>query len=162
VFRFKQFYENVFTEMSNLGEVEEMMVVDNLGEHIVDNVYVKYSSEEYAENAMKNINGRFTMGEKSSLTTRLLQTSVTPNASSILTVAANAEVIATICTLNHVLALSRMISLLKCICYTPNTVSRRNLNSVLDLETGIVAKKRIIANAEETAIIIAMKMTIII
>jgi len=44
VFRFEQFYENVFTEMSNLGEVEEMIVVDNLGEHIVGNTYVKFSS----------------------------------------------------------------------------------------------------------------------
>jgi splicing factor U2AF subunit len=50
--------------MSNLGEVEEMIVVDNLGEHIVGNVYVKYSTEEYAENAMKNINGRFYNGRK--------------------------------------------------------------------------------------------------
>ena len=50
--------------MSNLGEVEEMIVVDNLGEHIVGNAYVKFSSEEYAENAMKNINGRFYNGRK--------------------------------------------------------------------------------------------------
>lgn len=62
--RFEQFYENVFTEMSNLGEVEEMIVVDNLGEHIVGNAYVKFSTEEYAENAMKNINGRFYNGRK--------------------------------------------------------------------------------------------------
>ena len=35
-----------------------MIVVDNLGDHLVGNVYVKYSDEEYSENAQKNINGR--------------------------------------------------------------------------------------------------------
>jgi splicing factor U2AF subunit len=27
------------------GEIEDMIVVDNLGDHIVGNVYVKYSDE---------------------------------------------------------------------------------------------------------------------
>lgn len=41
-----------------------MIVVDNLGDHIVGNVYVKYSEEQYAENAQKNTNGRFFNGKK--------------------------------------------------------------------------------------------------
>lgn len=41
-----------------------MIVVDNLGDHIVGNVYIKYSEEEYSENAMKHINGRFFNGKK--------------------------------------------------------------------------------------------------
>lgn len=41
-----------------------MIVVDNLGDHIVGNVYVKYSAEEYSENAQKHINGRFWNSKK--------------------------------------------------------------------------------------------------
>lgn len=41
-----------------------MIVVDNLGDHIVGNVYVKYSDEDYSENALKNVNGRFWNGKK--------------------------------------------------------------------------------------------------
>jgi splicing factor U2AF subunit len=34
--------------MSQFGEIEDMIVVDNLGDHIVGNVYVKYRDEEYS------------------------------------------------------------------------------------------------------------------
>ena len=50
--------------MSQYGEIEDRIVVDNLGDHIVGNVYVKYSDEEYSENALNNINGRFFNGKK--------------------------------------------------------------------------------------------------
>ena len=50
--------------MSQYGEIEDMIVVDNLGDHIVGNVYVKYSEEEFSENAHQNINGRFFNGKK--------------------------------------------------------------------------------------------------
>lgn len=46
------------------GEIEDMIVVDNLGDHIVGNVYVKYTEDDYSENAQKNINGRFFNGKK--------------------------------------------------------------------------------------------------
>lgn len=41
-----------------------MIIVDNLGDHIVGNVYVRYTNEDYAENAIKNIHGRFFNGKK--------------------------------------------------------------------------------------------------
>lgn len=41
-----------------------MIVVDNLGDHLAGNVYVKYSDEDYAENAQSKINGRFFAGKK--------------------------------------------------------------------------------------------------
>jgi splicing factor U2AF subunit len=50
--------------MSKYGEIEDMIVVDNLGDHIVGNVYVRYINEDYAENAIMNINGRFFNGKK--------------------------------------------------------------------------------------------------
>lgn len=50
--------------MMKYGEIEDMIVVDNLGDHIVGNVYVKYSEDEFSENAQKHINGRFFNGKK--------------------------------------------------------------------------------------------------
>lgn len=41
-----------------------MIVVDNLGDHLAGNVYVKYSDQEYSEAAFKQINGRFFNGKK--------------------------------------------------------------------------------------------------
>ena len=41
-----------------------MVIVDNLGDHIAGNVYVKYTEEEYAENAEKNIKGKIYNGQK--------------------------------------------------------------------------------------------------
>lgn len=39
---YDEFFEEVFTEMEEkYGEVEEMNVCDNLGDHLVGNVYVK-------------------------------------------------------------------------------------------------------------------------
>jgi splicing factor U2AF subunit len=39
---FEEFYEEVFAELAKYGEVEEMHVCDNIGEHMIGNVYVKY------------------------------------------------------------------------------------------------------------------------
>lgn len=50
--------------MMKYGEIEDMIVVDNLGDHIVGNVYVKYSDEDFAENAQKHTNGRFFNSKK--------------------------------------------------------------------------------------------------
>lgn len=33
--------QEVFAELQKYGEIEEMNVCDNLGDHLVDNVYVK-------------------------------------------------------------------------------------------------------------------------
>ncbi len=39
---FEDFYEEVFTELAKFGELEEMVVADNIGDHMIGNVYVKY------------------------------------------------------------------------------------------------------------------------
>eukprot|EP00743_Colponemidia_sp_Colp-15_P001220 GILK01001340.1.p2 GENE.GILK01001340.1~~GILK01001340.1.p2 ORF type:complete len:276 (-),score=30.32 GILK01001340.1:579-1358(-) len=59
---FEDFYEEVFSELMNYGEVEEMNVCDNIGDHLVGNVYVKFASEDQAEKAFKALNGRFYAG----------------------------------------------------------------------------------------------------
>lgn len=41
---FDEFFEEVFVECeSKYGEIEEMNVCDNLGDHLVGNVYIKVS-----------------------------------------------------------------------------------------------------------------------
>ncbi|CAK9303470.1 unnamed protein product [Gordionus sp. m RMFG-2023] len=57
---FDEFFEEVFTELEDkYGEVEEMNICDNLGEHLVGNVYVKFRKEEDAEKAELDLNGRW-------------------------------------------------------------------------------------------------------
>ena len=41
------------------GEIEEMNVCDNLGDHLVGNVYIKFRREEDAEKAVKELNNRW-------------------------------------------------------------------------------------------------------
>ncbi|CAD7955697.1 unnamed protein product [Amoebophrya sp. A120] len=59
----EQFYEEVFQEMANFGEIEDMVVVDNISDHMVGNIYVKYYREEDAEKALENLTGRYYGGE---------------------------------------------------------------------------------------------------
>ena len=57
---FDDFFEEVFTELEEkYGEIEEMNVCDNLGDHLVGNVYVKFRKEEDAERAVNDLNNRW-------------------------------------------------------------------------------------------------------
>ncbi|KAL7852637.1 hypothetical protein SRHO_G00184220 [Serrasalmus rhombeus] len=61
---YDEFFEEVFTEMEEkYGEVEEMNVCDNLGDHLVANVYVKFRYEEDAEKAVLDLNNRWFNGQ---------------------------------------------------------------------------------------------------
>ena len=42
---FEGYYEEVFMEMAKFGEIEEMVVADNIGDHMIGNVYLKYQDE---------------------------------------------------------------------------------------------------------------------
>ncbi|XP_059855464.1 splicing factor U2AF 26 kDa subunit isoform X4 [Delphinus delphis] len=58
------FFEEVFTELQEkYGEIEEMNVCDNLGDHLVGNVYVKFRREEDAERAVAELNNRWFNGQ---------------------------------------------------------------------------------------------------
>ena len=47
---YDNFFEDVFVECEDkYGEVEEMNVCDNLGDHLVGNVYIKFRHETDAE-----------------------------------------------------------------------------------------------------------------
>ncbi|TFJ85902.1 hypothetical protein NSK_002722 [Nannochloropsis salina CCMP1776] len=59
---FEDFFEEVYEELAKFGEVEGMHVCDNLGEHMIGNVYAKYADEEEADEARQALNGRFYAG----------------------------------------------------------------------------------------------------
>lgn len=56
------FYEEIFEEFKSFGKIEDIQVCENLGDHMVGNVYVKYVDEEDASNALMGLNGRYYAG----------------------------------------------------------------------------------------------------
>ena len=65
---FDYFYEDIFSELaSNYGEIDAMNVCENLGDHLLGNVYVRFSTEEEAGRAAASLNQRFYGGNLFSL-----------------------------------------------------------------------------------------------
>jgi splicing factor U2AF subunit len=60
---FEDFYEDAYVEFSKSGEVLELNVCDNVAEHLLGNVYIRFSNEEQAQNAMNTLKGRFYAGK---------------------------------------------------------------------------------------------------
>jgi len=60
--QFDEFYEEIFEELQGFGELEDVQVCENLGDHMVGNVYVKYADEEDAEKSLKSLYGRYYAG----------------------------------------------------------------------------------------------------
>ena len=60
---FEDFYEDIFLELAKFGEIEHLCVCDNLADHMVGNVYVKYRDEESAARALQGLQGRFYAGK---------------------------------------------------------------------------------------------------
>jgi splicing factor U2AF subunit len=57
---YDEFFEEIFVELEDkYGEIEEMNVCDNLGDHLVGNVYVRFHKEEDAEKAVAELNNRW-------------------------------------------------------------------------------------------------------
>lgn len=59
---FEDFYEDIFEELANYGEIENLNVCDNISDHMVGNVWVKFSEEEEAVQALTALQGRFYNG----------------------------------------------------------------------------------------------------
>merc|ERR1739838_647012 len=60
---YDDFFEDIFLQMEDkYGEVEEMNVCDNLGDHLVGNVYIKFREEEDAAKAVTDLNNRWYNG----------------------------------------------------------------------------------------------------
>jgi splicing factor U2AF 35 kDa subunit len=60
---FEDFYEDIFLELDKYGEVEHLCVCDNLADHMVGNVYVKFRDEEGAARALQGMQGRYYAGK---------------------------------------------------------------------------------------------------
>ncbi|ELP95030.1 splicing factor U2AF 35 kDa subunit, putative [Entamoeba invadens IP1] len=60
---FNEFYEDVFSQIQNYGEVEEFIVCGNDNDHMMGNVYVKYTKEEEAKKAKDELTGRYYAGK---------------------------------------------------------------------------------------------------
>lgn len=56
---FDEFYDELFEEFDKFGKIEEIQVCENLGEHMVGNVYVKFDDEEFAADALQKLHGRY-------------------------------------------------------------------------------------------------------
>ncbi|KAJ1434698.1 hypothetical protein B484DRAFT_417361 [Ochromonadaceae sp. CCMP2298] len=56
------FYEEIFEEFSKYGKLEDIQVCENLGDHMVGNVYVKYYDEEDAQEALTKNHERYYAG----------------------------------------------------------------------------------------------------
>jgi splicing factor U2AF subunit len=53
---YDNFFEDVFVELEDkYGEIEEMNVCDNLGDHLVGNVYIKVSFIDILQDPVANI-----------------------------------------------------------------------------------------------------------
>jgi splicing factor U2AF subunit len=61
---FDDFYIDVFDEVAKFGEIEEMHIADNLVDHLVGNVYVKYVNEEDAQKALETVGARYYKGRQ--------------------------------------------------------------------------------------------------
>ncbi|GBG80639.1 hypothetical protein CBR_g31099 [Chara braunii] len=59
---FEDFYEDIFEELAKYGELECLHVCDNLADHMIGNVYVKFNEEEQAAAALRGLQGRFYAG----------------------------------------------------------------------------------------------------
>lgn len=56
---FDEFYEDFYVELAQLGSLVEMHVCDNVGEHLIGNVYARFEWEEDAQRAIDALNNRW-------------------------------------------------------------------------------------------------------
>lgn len=61
---FEDFYEDVFLELTKYGHIEHLCICDNLADHMVGNVYVKFKDEEAAAKALRGLQGRYYAGKE--------------------------------------------------------------------------------------------------
>lgn len=59
---YEDFYEDIYLELAQFGEIENLNVCDNLADHLVGNVYVKFRDEDDAARALLALQGRYYAG----------------------------------------------------------------------------------------------------
>lgn len=65
---FEGFVEDIFEEVRKCGEVENIAICENLTDHMIGNVYIRFAQHEEAEAAVKMLSGRFYNGTHSART----------------------------------------------------------------------------------------------
>ncbi|KAM6502236.1 splicing factor U2AF 26 kDa subunit [Amanita muscaria] len=60
---FDAVYEDLYCELSKFGHLLELHVCDNVGDHLIGNVYARYEWETEAQAAVDNCNQRWYAGE---------------------------------------------------------------------------------------------------
>lgn len=53
----------MFLEIAKYGEILELNILDNIGDHLLGNVFIKFVTEKDAENVMQNISRRRYRGQ---------------------------------------------------------------------------------------------------
>jgi len=56
---FEDFYEEVFMELANYGEIDDLIVCDNVGEHLLGAVYIKFVREDEAIKCVEATRNRY-------------------------------------------------------------------------------------------------------
>ncbi|BGP41084.1 hypothetical protein JCM10449v2_005053 [Rhodotorula kratochvilovae] len=59
---FDKFYEDVYCELVKYGNLLEMHVCDNVGDHLIGNVYARFEWEDQAQRAVDDLNKRWYAG----------------------------------------------------------------------------------------------------
>ena len=52
------FFEDMYMELSKYGRIDQLHIADNLGDHLIGHVYVKFSDEEEASDCLEALQGR--------------------------------------------------------------------------------------------------------
>lgn len=61
--QFDEFYDDMFCQLAQYGELLEMHVCDNVGDHLIGNVYARYKFEHEAQTAVNALNDRWYDGK---------------------------------------------------------------------------------------------------
>lgn len=61
--QFDDFYQDMFIELGKVGDLVEMHVCDNVGDHLIGNVYARYETEDDAQRAVDALNSRWFNGK---------------------------------------------------------------------------------------------------
>jgi splicing factor U2AF subunit len=64
VTHFEDFYEEIFMQFAKYGEIEDLVVADNIGDHMIGNVWIKFRQEEFAKKCMDDMQALFYAGRQ--------------------------------------------------------------------------------------------------
>lgn len=56
---FEEFYEEVWMKLAEFGELEDLVVLDNISDHMIGNIYAKFYNEDDAKKALTSLNGKY-------------------------------------------------------------------------------------------------------